>query len=71
MAFVAFEPFARTAAIAHKDVGLLFIMPRVNGHDLLFVILVASGRLVAAFPEATTYAQLSDKREFPNRESRY
>ena len=52
MAFVAFEPFARSAAIAHKDVGLLFIMPRVNGHDLLFVIFVLAGCIAAAIYSA-------------------
>src|SRR2546428_10968919 len=29
------------------------------------------GCIMAAFPEATTYAWLSDEREFPNRESRH
>jgi len=33
VALITFEPLTRAADIAHEDVGLLFLVPRMNGHD--------------------------------------
>jgi len=33
--FAGVETFARTAAVADKNVRLLFLIPRMNGHDPL------------------------------------
>jgi hypothetical protein len=30
---ITFEPFTCAAVIAHEDVGLLFLVTRMNGHD--------------------------------------
>ncbi len=49
MAFVAIEPLASTTIIAHKKVGRLFLMSRMNGHNFLFGCLVAGGRMVGDF----------------------
>ena len=46
MAFVAIEPLAGAAVVAHKKVGRLFLMSRMNGHNFLFGILVVGGRMV-------------------------
>src|SRR6266404_5560682 len=48
VAFVAFKPFAHAAAVAHKNVGLLFLVSGINGHNFLFETLPVSGRLPAA-----------------------
>jgi hypothetical protein len=33
MTFIAVEPFARAAVVAHKNVGLLFLISGINSHD--------------------------------------
>ena len=33
LALITFEPFTCATVIAHEDVGLLFLVPRMNGHD--------------------------------------
>ena len=33
VALITFEPLTRAAVIAYEDVGLLFLVPRMNSHD--------------------------------------
>jgi hypothetical protein len=33
VALITFEPFTCATVIAHEDVGLLSLVPRINGHD--------------------------------------
>ena len=33
VALITFEPLTRATVIADEDVGLLFLVPRMNGHD--------------------------------------
>ena len=33
VALITFEPFTCATVIAHEDVGLPFLVPRMNSHD--------------------------------------
>jgi hypothetical protein len=35
VALITFKPLTRAADIAHEDVGLLFLVPGMNGHDFI------------------------------------
>jgi hypothetical protein len=58
MALKPIKPFARAAIIAHKKIGLIFLVSGINRHDFLFEILMSNGRLTSSFKlgKATRFA---------------
>ena len=57
MALATVEPFARTATVAHENIGVFLFVAGMNRHDFLFEILPVAGRLLPpAIPPITRFA---------------